>query len=399
MTAAEATPSPLRELVSKDQWALPSATVNRTLQDALKAFVERVRQPNWLQDEPAGGQDELQPLSRRQLERWAPEPQWRSNLSGFVDALDHWCTRWSAIQPVGFVVAPPFTGLAESLEQVAADRDWRLIAPPDLDRIHRGQALQDWWSQFEGDTPWVLPELGHCWLRTPAGLALVRHLLGAIAAGELGRGLVGCNSWSWTFWTHLLPELRFSTLTLQALDHQRLGLWLQGLAGTGQFRLTTNGSWVVPPKDEPARNGARTSAFLRDLAAWSRGIPEVAWAIWRDSLRARPEAEVEEPPDAEPTQSTCWVIPWSQVSVPTMPPGESRPLAFVLHALLLHQGLDETYLQQTTGLAPDDVHIALHSLHRAELIGPHPRGWFVTPRGYPAVRRYLHAEGFAVDGF
>lgn len=399
-----------RELVAIDHWVLPTTSVQRTLRDAVKSFLDRVRQPNWLQDEDTKADDSLRPLSPRQLARWAPAPDWQAGLDGLSSALDAWRERWAETQPVTFLVAPPFSGVATSLAQICETRGWRLIEPPDANSIHRGDDASQWWAQFDGETPWVLPELGHCWLRTPSGLSLVRRLLGAAAAGELGPGIVGSSSWAWTFWTHLMPELRFAVLTPQAFDHERLGHWLRELGQAGaatdvRFRLTTNASWVIPPTDAgEGRKNQKNSTFLKDLAAWSRGIPEVAWAVWRDALRAQPEDDVEDEEaeaatDGRPVRNRCWVAPWSQLTLPTLPPGESRPLAFVLHALLLHQGLDEKYLHLTTGLSLDDIHISLHSLRRAELITTHARGWFVTARGYPAVRRYLQLEGFAVDGF
>ncbi|BES70525.1 B3/4 domain-containing protein [Marinobacter nanhaiticus D15-8W] len=389
--------------VPLDQWSLPTTSVHRTLRDAISSFLERARQTAWLAESDEEGGDALRPLSRRQLSRWAPPADWQSGLVGMTDALDNWWERWGTVQTVAFLVAPPFSGIGESLEQLCRERGWRLIEPPDDRAIHRTDAVS-WWSQFDGETTWVLPELGHCWLRTPAGLTLVRRLLGAIAAGELGQGVIGCSSWTWQFWRHLMPELRFSVMTPQAYDHVRLGRWLGDLAQepSSHFRLTTNGSWVVPPKAAGEQQNHKTSAFLRDLAAWSRGIPEVAWSTWRQALRAQPEAEVVEgTAGTTPVrhESTCWVVPWDQLTLPSLPPGESRPLAFVLHALLMHQGLDEEHLRQTTGLDLDDIHISLHSLRRAELVEPHPRGWFVTARGYPAIRRYLQTEGFAVDGF
>ncbi|WP_165495760.1 hypothetical protein [Marinobacter halodurans] len=67
MTEAGGARPPLRELVSRDQWTLPAATVRLTLRDASNVFVERVRHSNWLLDDLPEEQDALQPLSRRQL--------------------------------------------------------------------------------------------------------------------------------------------------------------------------------------------------------------------------------------------------------------------------------------------------------------------------------------------
>lgn len=413
-------------LVALDHWSLPSSSVQRTLKDGLKGFVDRIRQTTWLDDNPTQDADKLRPLSKRRLARWTPPPEWDRGLAGFADAIDDWQQRWADIQPVSFVVAPPFTGVQTSLERLCSDRGWKLIAPPESYSIHRAEETQKWWSQFEGDTPWVLPELAHCWLRTPSGLRLIRRLLGAAASGELGKGIVGSSSWTWKYWSHLMPELRFAVLTPQAYDHNRLGQWFRDLSqyqsqAEVHFRLTTNGSWVVMPADGLNKNGdnkraQKVSSFLRDLASWSRGIPEVAWSVWRDSLRTEPEEDLDEAvlqdgDDGEENTNTGtskasangyqhgWVIPWSQVTLPSLPPGESRPLAFLLHSMLLHGGLDNERLEVTSGLSSDDVRICLHSLQRAELVASHARGWFITPRGYPAIRRYLLTEGFMVDGF
>ena len=71
-------------------------------------------------------------------------------------------------------------------------------------------------------TPWVFPCLERAYLRHPEGLTMVRRFLANAYAGNLGRGIIGCDSWAWAFLRHVWRGRVPVTVTLQAFDETRL---------------------------------------------------------------------------------------------------------------------------------------------------------------------------------
>eukprot|EP00163_Fabomonas_tropica_P034282 TRINITY_DN9412_c0_g1_i1.p1 TRINITY_DN9412_c0_g1~~TRINITY_DN9412_c0_g1_i1.p1 ORF type:complete len:297 (-),score=14.22 TRINITY_DN9412_c0_g1_i1:420-1310(-) len=286
---------------------------------------------------------------------------------------------------------------------------WRVIAPPD-ELLMDDVSARQWWDRQDLEQPWVIPELADFWLRHTSGLALVKELLSRLSAGTAGPGIVGCSSWCWQFWRGYSPDLHISPRCPAPLDAEKLGLWLEELSHqSGRrpviARMTNDGLYVLPLEDDRAGKKLKRSSFLRDLASTSRGIHGVALAIWQRALRARPEEEAEQEEDAvvdgKGRFPQCWVAPLDQLSFPVMPQSNGRELGFVLHALLLHDGLDESSLSLVAGLSDHVVAHVLSRLARADIVScSEPGGhWHVTALGYLTVRRHLQSWGFPVDGF
>lgn len=84
-----------------------------------------------------------------------------------------------------------------------------------------------------------------------------------------------------------------------------------------------------------------------------------------------------------------------------MPQSKESVTGFVLHGLLLHNGLDMTSLEAVTGVSTHELSLVLSRLKRAELVlcGQPDERWQVTPIGYPTVRRHLQSWGFPLDQF
>lgn len=402
--------------VPPDRRVLPATSVRRTLRTGLSGLLERLRPSYFLGEaEPFRPRDDLTPLSPHQLERISPSPDWQPAAALLGAKLDEWLETWGGVQSAALMVGPPFTGHGEILSELCRSRQWRLIEAPTPSQILTGD--ERWFHQFDGNTPWVLPELAHCYLRHVQGLGLARHFLSRVWSGDFGPGLIGCQSWAWQYWRHVMPNLWPSQLSPQALDHRRLGAWLRTLADSGagrpiRFRQADTGDWVLSARTDslPAPKGRKQSGFLKDLAAYSRGLPGVAWALWRLALRSEPETEVavsdEAADPAEPSNEprseetlTVWVTAWDLVKPPSVPHEMPPDAGLILHALLLHAGLDADNLGRVTGLDQDSVMQVLHLLARAELIATGARGWEVTALGYPNIRRYLSGRGLPTDAF
>ncbi|WP_297791588.1 hypothetical protein [uncultured Marinobacter sp.] len=394
-------------LIPLEEWRLPETSVHRSVKDAIRNAWTQVTTGLSPDDEAFESLDDLPMLSRGQIERFAPDPDYGRIASLLLASV----ADSQGNNPVSFLVAPPFSGIRKALE-VLADDDAagvrNLIMPPENLLLSDSDA-SEWWDACDLSTPWVIPELASFWLRHRSGLALVRELLRRVAANEVGDGLIGCSSWCWQFWSYYLPDARFQPLTPAPMDSGKLGLWLGGLAAPASdsgvvARMADTGLWVLPSDPDALGEGNKTANFLRDLAALSRGIPGVALGIWQKALRARPEEEKLESKEQGERQSVrahCWVAPLNKLSLPVVPSSSGRGLEFILHALLLHDGLGSDRLELVTGMKGHEVAPALNRLLRADLVEYHESDgvWRVTPLGYPAIRRQLQSDGFPVDAF
>jgi hypothetical protein len=349
----------------------------------------------------------LEALSHEQLARIIPDPDWRDAAIALDGALEGGLTDEPSDRPMVFLIGPPHSGCADILRRWAEHRQWRVLDPPTPEQILTGDPT---WlsSQMTGEQPWVLPALERVYLRHAAGLGLMRQFLHQAYSSSLGCGIIGCDSWAWAFLRRVWPNRRSRTLTLQAFDQERLSLYLQRLAEVPErppllFRQAS-GKYVLPP---PAENSEETTVVDRDflgrLAAYSRGIPGIAWTLWRVSLRNRPDAQMTpgEPcaEDLKPPHRTIWVAPWNDIKKPTLPAYAGRDQAFVLHALLLHNGLTAEWLEQLLPLSPDQVMEALWLLQDAGLLERAGEVWRVSPVGYPIVRKFLEDQRYFIDDF
>ena len=70
---------------------------------------------------------------------------------------------------------------------------------------------------------------------------------------------------------------------------------------------------------------------------------------------------------------------------------------FVLHTLLLHDGLPGQLLSQVLPFPESQTQGSLQSLRVAGVVARDQDRWRVTAAGYPAVRRFLQSEGYLVD--
>lgn len=402
-------------LISVDQWRQPEMSVPRTLKDAVRHITAQLRAGISPDEEPFQSLDDLPSLTDKQIRHVAPHPDSTALASALLDALQELRQAETLRRDVAVVVAPPFSGVREALVRLpglgtgAADAEsWHLIAPPDNLLMNREEARR-WWDGQDLSGHWVIPELADFWLRHSSGFAVVRELLQRVASGQVGPGLVGCSSWCWQFWESYLPDAHFGALTTAPLDAERLGHWLEYLATSRDqrpitARMTNDGLYVLPVENPPDVGKRKHSGFLRDLATASRGISGVALSIWQHSLRARPEDEMEEAEgsgEQKGQDRSCWVVPLDQLSLPAMPKSTDRAIGFVLHALLLHDGLDDERIALVTDIGQPELQLALARLARADVVsfGEASGRWHVTPLGYPTVRRHLQGWGYPVDAF
>lgn len=402
---AEKEASPLWKYVSIADYNLPAAPVTHTIGKGLTIFRHLFRRDETGSDSPLKTEDELRTLPHWQLERIAPAPDWRGAAEALDIKLEDWLGQEKPDQPVIVLVGPPHSGHTGILTAWAGQHSWRLLSPPSAEQVLAGD--DGWLSDQRGDgSPWVFPVLERVYLRHAAGLSLMRCFLDRAYSGNLGRGIIGCDSWTWAFLRHLWCGRHPITLTIQAFDQARLAIHFQRLANASNgrqllFRQSDNGRYVLPPPDTDEVSG-ETSKFLQLLAAYSRGIFGVAWAFWRASLRTEPDgmmAEEDETGKRKIPYQIVWATPWDQLNSPSLPSGAGRDESFVMHALLLHNGLPLQLLQQLLSLSPTQVMETIFRLEEAGLVARDDTVWQVTPQGYPAVRQFLQTNGYLVDQF
>ncbi len=423
------------EYVTLDRFQAPRSSTKVAVHRGFSGLVERLKGWwRWLQRrgrqeevaEPVIALEMLERIPPSRLDRIVPEPEWAGVARALEAALDGWLASDTPGPRVQVVVGAPHDGTPEAIVAWAQARGWSVIEAPRRDEVLAGG--EEWMGRLTGgaDEPVVIPRLEACYLRHHQGLALIRRLVDWLLARRR-RCLIGCSSWAWAYLCRAmaLGSVFPPPLTLQALDQERLQHWFADLATRSHdtppaFRQSDNGKWVLPPPapaegaggggggDEDSEAKPEISGFMGYLAAHSRGIPGVAWAIWRHGLRLVPdqkEDEGEEDREArEEAQArdahtpTYWVRPWLQIRLPTVPEPPGRDVLFVLHALLLHGRLSARDLSRILPLSDFRILQLLDTLQVRSVLEPVGEEWQVAALGYPAVRQALVQEGYLVDG-
>lgn len=319
--------------------------------------------------------------------------------------------------PVRFFVAQPYCDHRAVLAHWAGAHGATMLAAPDTEQILR--ADRRWLDDLAPDAgrPWVLPELERCFLRHANGLDLVRGFLARALSGALGPGMIGCDSWALAFIERVSPLPGTATLTLQAFDGLALTRCLMPPDRSHvRFLSARSGEPLMPAcaddSDGDDRHGAETACpELRQLAAHCRGNPGLAWHYWRERLCAAPERERQSPAEAPrrdrqqrdngqrlaAADEVVWVAPG--IETPTLPAESGEDVAFLLHALLLHRGLDGDVLGTLLPIPQGRLHSHLLRLQALELLIREGARWQVAPLAYPTVREFLRARSYLTDGF
>ena len=397
----------LWQYVHSGDFAAPAGTVQQTVRTGLAGFWENLRQPDETPDEAFQPVDELHALPEALLRRAVPIFDDTAASQALSQCLQPWLDRKSDEQPAVVVIGPPFAGQQAVLRKWQAEHDWRVIEPPTPAQILE-QDL-DWLETLADDDgrPWVLPALEDLFLRHAAGLTIVRTLFDRLWRNEYPRGIIGCDSWAWAYLRYVWQGRMPPAFALHAFDGERLAAWIAGSEQAGRrrrfvFRQADDGAYVLPPPEVEAGSGKprKTSRFLAELALYSHGNPGISAAIWRQSLQAEADIQVESQDDEETTQFTIWVTPWERVKHPVLPSAlPRRDLTVVLHTLLLHGGTQTEALPQLLPLSTNEIMQAVLTLQSAGLVEAVADRWRVSAPGYPVVRQVLKDEGYLIDGF
>lgn len=406
-TEVELSQRPLWEYVPVAEYKLPESTMAHAIRGGIMGLLQRFRSVPEQAGDPLRARETLQALKESALDRITPEPDWRSAAMALKAELTPWINDEQKGKPGVYVVAPPHGNNDKILMELADDLGWKVLSPPE-----KGEVLgwdSGWIDRLtDQEGPWVLPQLERCFLRHARGLNLVRLFYEKLQSGLLGRGIIGCDSWAWAYFSQVIYGIPPDALVMQAFDHHRLTQWFQGVGGFADqsgclFRQSDDGVYVLPRSSDlgnPSDPGAKVSPFLQRLAAHSLGIPGVAWSIWRSALKTLPEETVLREAEKEGNadlKSTIWVLPWDQLSQPVLPVPMRPDDPLILHNLLLHNGLTLDALSETMPLSSRSLEQRLVALKGMGLVEQEEGRWRVSACGYPVVRKALHSEGYLID--
>ncbi|MDY0094368.1 MAG: hypothetical protein RBT80_16870 [Candidatus Vecturithrix sp.] len=393
-----------------DNYHVPAALLGYALKERLVEVWKRLRAPHETSLTTLRDTVELQNISESLLDAVAPEPTWQTAATAFRAAFAPWFELAPKERPLIFVIGPPYNGNADTLFLLAQEQEQRVCTAPAPEQI-LDQDLT-WLIQLEDDTTsWVIPALEQWYVRHVHGLTLLRQLFERYYSGKLQAGIIGCDSWAWAYLTYIFHGCMPQAYTTQAFDRNRLICWFRELAQKKNagpdilFRHITNGKDAfATATDAVSRPNAHADAkdFFSYLESYSRGIPGIALAIWRQSLRSAPEnAPVVQDANSPKIQhdTTIWILPWAQISLPQHPEPMKRIYTLVLHALLLHHGLAVPILTDILPYSSSEITQTLVTLQEMKLVEHHEDHWYVSAVGYPVVRQFLYDEGYLIDQF
>jgi hypothetical protein len=198
-----------------------------------------------------------------------------------------------------------------------------------------------------------------------------------------------------------------------ALDKFFCSLESQKGENSTVFRQSNNGSFVLPfvetaegnlDKDLIAEYQTEEddfpSLFIKKLARQSRGIPLVAWAIWRNSLNLAPDSDVaDEAKDAAHADlgKTIWVKSFDEIVMPQIHHSPGQLACFLLQFLILHDGLPPEIIYELLDFDKDEVISLLHKFKKFGIVVAERGLWRVSWQGYPEVRNFLAQEDYLLD--
>ncbi|WP_093448665.1 hypothetical protein [Thiomicrospira sp. ALE5] len=295
-----------------------------------------------------------------------------------------------------FLISQPFSGHANIVRILGQRHNALIIAPPTPEQI-LNQDLS-WFDQFTPNQFWVLPELEHCFLRHANGLKLLRSLLTLATQGQLGRGVIACDSWAWAFFQRIHAWPTIQALTLQAFDSQRLAKMITTFAKHSKMHIhfynAKNGHEMLLED----KGSASSETEFNELAAYCRGNLALALHYWQERLCNEPEETQSQNGAAENTQSTTepksteqstgknlWLA--KMPAEPSMPTGNPEAFFLVLHVLLIHNGLDEIGLENVLPYSQTRCQGLLAQLEQALTftLMTRLRSWYLKNLGVPII--------------
>lgn len=368
-------------------------------------------------------QAELKSAPRSLIDWLSPYPNWQSAPCELNKILEPWLEDDSPDDLFRVFVGQYGSGLREMLSMAAQEKKWEILQSPDYQQLCNNDF--GWLKKIpeHSETPLVIPRLESFFLRHYNGLEHIRKLVSRLFRNKQ-RCVISCNSWLWQYlesamhirqgFSRCYYMQSFSAHDLQTFFGE---LEAEKMHRPTVFRQADNGSLVLPlemtgkgqlkPESfgKEKLNAHFPSIFLKKLAVESRGIPLVAWSIWRNSLKLAPDEDVadmaKEVADkdvvASASAKTIWVKAFEDVETPQIPADIGQPAAFLLMYLLQHDGLSSDAIFDLLNFEKDRLIGLLTRLQNSGIIVNENELWRASWQGYPAIRRFLAEQDHLQD--
>lgn len=370
--------SPLWEVVELDQFCTPEQTQasqwRRSWSAASKWLVGKNAAERQIKEE-----HELRALPEIRLGHLVPPVDWAPTASALAKKIGN------QEAPITFFITPPHGGHASVVSHWAEQSQITCIPPPSLREITDGDT--QWVDRCANQQRWAVPALERHFLRHSHGIQGIREFLERALSGRLGQGVIGCDSWTYAYLQQVIGIDGATVFTLQSMEGQQLSRYFTNIASSnGRYPAiysTRTGNQILPGEDD--KRGKNPHKELQRLAAHCRGHVGIAWHYWRERLR--------EPSSGD--EGALWLI--DALAEAELPADTGDITTLVLHALLIHGGLDDQSLGQVLPFSHHEALNARLAMHRKGIVMSVDGRWQVAPLSYASVRQLLASRNYLVD--
>ncbi|MDQ7734813.1 hypothetical protein QT231_19070 [Halomonas sp. SpR1] len=376
--------TPLWAVVELEQFTTPEQTQASQWRRSLRSA------STWLMGKNSAEQqvkeeNELRALPEVKLAHLVPPIDWAPAAKALAQQLN------DQKAPVAFFITPPHSGHVAVVSQWAEAHRFACLPSPTLSELAEGDT--QWIERCASQREWAVPALERYFLRHTQGIQGVREFLERALSGRLGQGVIGCDSWAYAYLQEVIGIDGAPVFTLQSMEGEQLSRYFADIAThTGappQVYSTRTGNQVLAKTEGSAANKKAPpkgeNKELQRLAAHCRGHIGIAWHYWRERLR--------EPLSDD--EKALWLA--DALAEAELPPDTGDVATLVLHALLIHGGLDDHSLGQ---LLPFSHHEALNArlaLQRKGIVTSCEGRWQIAPLSYASVRQLLESRNYLVD--
>ncbi|WP_139291529.1 hypothetical protein [Paracoccus sp. SM22M-07] len=373
------TPQTRRDLIPVEDYVCPAMPTDEWFRTLWQRFRTRLRPP----DKSFIADDRLKRATLRRLDQVVAPPACGPVLAELDVSIRDWLSQPPSAERIKAVVLPP----CQDGDVVAAWADGaghlllQVDDPGDAkDALARLDRLPD-----DPETLLVIPRLELWHIRDLDGLVQIRALIAQLTRRRQ-RVVLSCNAWAWAYLSKStgIDMIAGKPLCFAPFDAARLRDWFRELAQDDttqgfRFRLSDDGTDLFAKDPSEAETD-----FFRKLAAKSRGIPWVAWHMWRRMLHTNEEHGPE-------TRDTLWVAALDELILPGDRP---RDTLLILHALLLHGRMTTDTLAQVLPIVGASVVPA--TLIMSGFVARNEDHLSIRAEAYPAVRAGLENAGMSI---
>ena len=371
--------TPLWAVVELDQFRTPEQTQASQWRRSLRSL------STWLggkndAEQQVKDEVELRSLPEVSLAHLVPPIDWAPVATALAQQLD------DQNSPVTFFITTPYGGHAAVVSQWAEARSITCVPTPSLRELAEGGT--EWVEQGINQREWAVPALERYFLRHTQGIQGIREFLERALSGRLGKGVIGCDSWTYAYLQRVIGIDGAPVFTLQSMEGEQLARYFAQIAThSGQpppVYSTRTGEPVLFDSVSKQKSKAPNKELQR-LAAHCRGHIGLAWHYWRERLR-EPKADDEE---------GLWLVDALAEAELAVDTGDIATL--VLHALLVHGGLDDDSLGEVLPFSHHEALNARLALQRKGIVSSCEGRWQITPLSYASVRQLLESRNYLVD--